>query len=264
MALGAGEDFGAEGMASSSAASAAMGPASAALAGAGLVGGIASGIMSNSASVKAQKRQLEFADYVNRNKYQMATADLEKAGLNPMLAYTQGAGSMQGGVGGQGVDPTGGAVEKGIHGLSSAAAIENVHAQTQKTESETQLNHVLAQKAAQDTRTGVASAGHLEAQTGQAKELTFKVGFEIAALREQMDYLVSQTRLNDEERHRLQQLHAGVKALTEAQAYLHQLEIPRGKAEAAMHGSNFGQGLPYLIPFGKAVGSAIGLRALTR
>lgn len=72
-----------------------------ALAGAALGGGnIVSDILVNAYNVresrKAQRRAIAFAREVLQNRYQYTMADMEKAGLNPMLAYQQGTSGAMG------------------------------------------------------------------------------------------------------------------------------------------------------------------------
>lgn len=68
------------------------------------LGGIASGIGSyfgqqsaNEANATSAKQAMQFAERMSDTQYQRGVADMRKAGINPMLAYSQGGASSPSG-----------------------------------------------------------------------------------------------------------------------------------------------------------------------
>lgn len=136
-------------------------PAAASLVG-GLIG--KSGQESaNETNIALGREQMEFQERMSSSAYQRAVQDMQKAGLNPMLAYSQGGASTPVGSMPQ-VQNAAGA------GLASAAQTMNTMQGMQQLE----LNK--------------AQAERVRAETEKIKSETFDNGFNRSAKQIQMDY----------------------------------------------------------------------------
>ena len=89
-------------------------------------------------AAEAQKSR-DWQEYMRSNQYQTAVTDMKTAGLNPMLAYTQGgAGTPNGATASAASLPQiSNKTQAALNASAQAAQVANVMAQTKKTEAET-------------------------------------------------------------------------------------------------------------------------------
>ena len=104
---------------------------------------------SNAASAEQAARQMDFQERMRASQYQTAVEDMKKAGLNPMLAYTQGgAGTPTGAMGQVSTAKVGNVIGSALAGAQSLSMNEadidlkkatttGTTATTLKTEAET-------------------------------------------------------------------------------------------------------------------------------
>lgn len=236
------------------------------------------------ASAEQAQRQMDFQERMARNSYQYAVNDMERAGLNPMLAYSQGGAATPSGAQGQVFQPAPmqNKMQAGIGSAQQAAGAGQTVAQTGLLDAQ-------KQNVEADTVMKVASAGHLDAlkdnvrqemtsfNTRLEKLIHETKSAEFGAWEAQTGYEIAKdlsygNKIDPHLVHkspRIQVMLAEAEKLAQ-QAKLLGLEVPKAVSEAAMWSSEYGKKLPYIESgthsFGNLTGalrnlSPLGLRA---
>jgi hypothetical protein len=101
----------------------------------------------NRANKKMAREQMEFQREMSNTSYQRAMADMEAAGLNPILAYSQGGASTPGGASAQMQNEMAGAVSSAMDAMRNSAELKNLREQNKKLQADTTLSDELAKDA---------------------------------------------------------------------------------------------------------------------
>lgn len=136
-------------------------------AGASLLGGLTA----NQSNQDIASRQMEFQQQMSNTSYQRAVKDMQAAGLNPMLAYSQGGASTPSGATATMQDVATPAVNSALSATKNQAEVANLRETNNNIKSQTALNTSLAVKAQADANLSSATAAKTIA--GQPEAETF-------------------------------------------------------------------------------------------
>jgi hypothetical protein len=159
------------------------------------LGGIASGVLSyigqkdtNAAQAQQAQNQMDFQERMRANQYQTTVADLKAAGLNPMLAYTQGgAGNLQGAQAQIG-NPLGEAANSAKEGAMAVGQLAQLKVQNYATEMQGEQSYTQAQKNIDDAALSRENAENVRQQT--TSEILRQAGLKLS--KEQAEAQINQ------------------------------------------------------------------------
>lgn len=234
-------------------------------AGAGLLGSMSSSSSSAGAAAGANAKSAEIAYATNafnageaqktrdwltqqaNTTYQRTTADLQAAGLNPMLGFKT-PDPTPGGPSASGVQSPVIPVNKNQLGSAMQGAIAGA------TEgARTQQNIADAQKAKADATRSLSSAGQLDAQRDNIRLQMEKFDTELENLKARTKLSLAQmldakysAGLKSYELDNAPSYYASRAAELKARADITGLQVPRNIAEAAFWDSSFGKAQPYI------------------
>ena len=223
----------------------------------------------NAAQIGLANAQMAFQERMSNTAYQRAVEDMKKAGLNPMLAYSQGGASTPGGA----MPVIGNPGAAASNAAAASAQVRQVQAQTDLTEAQKRnVDADTSVKLLQPEVLSTQMASNL-AGAGQAQAMRDSVLQEMGSFSERMRKLGYETdiakqgafRASAEWNWTVKVVEAEARALM-AKAQLLGLDIPESVSRAAFWSSEAGKARPYLDfgadVVGKAVSSATGVRGL--
>jgi len=145
----------------------------------GLTGGLVSGglsliggILGNKSTESSAREQMVFQDYQTSTQYQRAVKDLQAAGLNPMLAYTQGGASAASGAYAPQQDVISPAVSSALQAAAARETIQNLKETNKNIAEDTNLKKLQGEKVIYDTILAQLSQPLIAAQAQTANQVS--------------------------------------------------------------------------------------------
>jgi len=129
----------------------------------------------NKQNLSIAREQMDFQERMSNTAYQRSMDDMEKAGLNPILAYKQGGASSPSGASAVMQNPMGAAVDAGVRTASAYGDVKLKHSQTEQTEA-------LTHKVHEEVKNLHATRNLTESQTERISEEIAKIKMEIKTL----------------------------------------------------------------------------------
>lgn len=225
---------------------------------------------------EAQKNR-DFQERMRQTSYQTAITDMKAAGLNPMLAYTQGGSGTPSGATAAGAQLPQVVNEQQGRLVASAteAQIANTYAQTAKTLADKDVSLAMAEKVKEETALTTTSTGKVAQETVNLKEQVGEIQGRIRLMKEQS--------MSEVQRQGVLAAEAGLKAvqqqlskqqisLTEAQTKITQINAKLATYDlaGARNKSNsdetfWGRNIrPYIQDAGRVTNSATSIYQLRR
>nr|WAE43552.1 MAG: DNA pilot protein [Microviridae sp.] len=139
----------------------------------------------NSANAANQQSMLNNSNWTSGTAYQRATADMKAAGLNPMLAYSQGGASTTSTSPIQFQNSLGNASSAGLQGASTAATVKQANASSDNLAASTDLNKAQTEvaKETRDTKQSETQLNSVNTALSSQKFLTEQQNTAAAAAR---------------------------------------------------------------------------------
>lgn len=203
----------------------------------------------NAANAQQAQQQMDFQASQTGTAYQRGTADMKAAGLNPMLAYSQGGAQSGGGAQAQIGNELAPGANSALSAMHTLQEISNMEASNAQTYANTDLIESQAEKTRAEKLNVIASNPLIRGQTVESE----RRGANLLPEGE-LKYLQARL-LRDSMDDQLKEISSSA-ALRTAQAKHQNYGLSKDSAEAGFWGSKIGKAYPYVTAAGDTLNSA--------
>lgn len=222
----------------------------------------------NSAFNAAQaQKQMDFQREMSGTAYQRAVADMGAAGLNPMLAYSQGGASSPSGAAGSAVQPApmqnaaGAGAASAIQAMQAATNIDLTKAQTRATNADAAIKESEVPEPGTDGRPGDSATASLKRQQAQeSANRQLNITADTTRINQIVNNLGQQLKLTGEQIKEVQERILNLKEegrRINLENLFRELDIPRAHREHEYETSATGRASRYAEFYTRRIGEVI-------
>lgn len=124
----------------------------------------------NAANAQMAQKQMDFQEQQTSTSYQRGMADMKSAGLNPILAYSQGGAGSGGGASAQMGNSIGAGANSALDALMTMQQLQAIQADIDNKDASTELLGQQGKQVKAQTVTELARPGLVSAQTTDTKQ----------------------------------------------------------------------------------------------
>ena len=222
-------------------------------------------------------KQREWQEKMRSTGYQTAMADLKAAGLNPMLAYSQGPAAMPTGATASAntLPQVSNKVQAALSANATAAQIANTNASTEKTKADTAVSNATAKQVEAQTALTTNSAENMKQTIERTTAEIDKTKQEVYLVRQQtsestqrqvlIQYQTDLVKIEQDLAKGKITLQQAQTALTQIQTKLHQYELAGARNMSDSNETWYGRNIrPYIQDAGRITNSATSIYQLRR